>query len=116
MRVASLTRYPVKSTLGESVESAEIVARGIPGDRRLAVVDRDTGLVGSAKQPRKWGSLLQCSASADGAGVAITMPDGTRLRSDDPRVDDVLSAYCGRPVRLSATPSGRTDRDRARRA
>lgn len=105
MRVASLTRYPVKSMLGEAVESTEIGSCGLPGDRRLAVVDRETGLVASAKQPRKWAALLQCRANVDDAGgTSITMPDGATLPSDDARIDDVLSAYCGRAVTLSATP------------
>lgn len=38
MRVKSLHRYPVKSMLGETVDSMLVDERGAEADRRLAVV------------------------------------------------------------------------------
>ena len=104
-RVALLHRYPVKSMLGESLESIPIGPAGLEGDRALAVVDTTTGLVGSAKQPRVWGGLLQCSATtaADGT-VLITLPNRGTVAATDPAVSDALTAALGRSVRLATSP------------
>jgi hypothetical protein len=56
--VVSLYRYPVKSMLGEELNSSYITERGLIGDRSYAVVDKQTGKVASAKNPRKWGKLF----------------------------------------------------------
>jgi hypothetical protein len=103
--VASLHRYPVKSMLGESLDGTEFGRRGVVGDRRYAVIDATSGLVGSAKQPRAWGGLLQCSAAttADGA-VTITLPAGDQVAASDPAASEALSSVLGRDVRLSSTP------------
>jgi uncharacterized protein YcbX len=106
MRVESLRRYPVKSMLGEAVESLYVDERGADGDRRLALVDTATGHVASAKQARLWRGLLKCTASGDTGNVSIGLPDGTRVAADDPGVNELLSRLLGRAVQLV---SKRTD-------
>ncbi|GIJ45308.1 molybdenum cofactor biosysynthesis protein [Virgisporangium aliadipatigenens] len=102
-----LCRYPVKSLRGEELSSAVLDGDGLAGDRRRALVDTATGLVASAKDPRKWRSLMGMSARCEGDGIAVTMPDGTVVRDGDPDVDDHLSRAAGRPVRLtSERPAG----------
>jgi uncharacterized protein YcbX len=56
--VVSLWRYPVKSMMGEEFNSSYITERGLVGNRTYAVVDKQTGKVASAKNPRKWGKLF----------------------------------------------------------
>ncbi len=107
--VSRLWHYPVKSMAGEEVEESVVTERGLSGDRAFAVVDRETGEIASAKQPRKWARLLDCKASigADGDGPAvITLPDGRRLSSDDPGLSSALSELLGCAVSLekSAAP------------
>jgi uncharacterized protein len=107
-RVASLHRHPVKSMLGEALESVAVDVRGLRGDRARAVIERDTGTVASAKQPRKWGWLLQCRAVLRDDGVtSITLPGGETALSSDADVDDVLSDFAERPVTLSGAPPER---------
>lgn len=115
MQISELWRFPVKSMLGERLETATLTAQGIVGDRTWAVIDRADGKVASAKNPRKWRALLACQAAfvdeptAGGApsAVRITLPDGRSVVSDDPHVDRALSDYVGRDVTLTAaTPSG----------
>ena len=56
--VTGLWRYPVKSMQGEELNAAEVTERGAVGDRAYALVDRETGKVASAKNPRKWARLF----------------------------------------------------------
>ena len=37
--VAALWRYPVKSMMGEELNSSQVTDRGLAGDRQFAVVD-----------------------------------------------------------------------------
>lgn len=108
--VSEMWRYPVKSMQGERVETCAVTRRGMAGDRAYALVDVETGRLASAKRPRPWGRLMQCSASVVDAGdppsVRITLPDGTSLPAG-PGAADVLSRSLGRPVRVvSAAPQG----------
>jgi uncharacterized protein YcbX len=115
-QVAELWRYPVKSMRGERIDASDVGTTGLAGDRAYAVVDVETGKVGSAKHPRLWADLLRCSARcasepSPGAvpDVVITLPDGTETGSNDPGVDARLSAVFDRPVRLTTeAPEGST--------
>ncbi|OBH46556.1 MOSC domain-containing protein [Mycobacterium mantenii] len=109
MRVQALLRYPVKSMLGETLDRLPVDERGAEGDRRLALVDGETGHVASAKNPRLWRGLLTCTAHADAQGVRISLPDGTDVAADDPGVDELISRLTGRRVRLvTRRPDGAT--------
>lgn len=109
MRVQVLLRYPVKSMLGETLDRLLVDERGAEGDRRLALLDGETGHVASAKNPRLWRDLLTCTAHADAQGVRISLPDGTDVAADDPGVDELISRLTGRRVRLvTRRPDGAT--------
>ncbi|WP_214370333.1 MOSC domain-containing protein [Pseudonocardia sp. H11422] len=99
--VVTLRRYPVKSMLGEDVAAVDVDEQGVEGDRRLALVDVETGRVATAKHPRLWRSLLTCTATGGPGAVRITLPDGRSVPADDVDVDDLLSGLLGRRVTLS---------------
>ncbi|MDN5929818.1 MAG: MOSC domain-containing protein [Pseudonocardia sp.] len=99
LNVLMLRRYPVKSLLGSEVDEVAVGPGGVDGDRALALIDAETGRVATAKHPRLWRSLLQCSAARDGAAVTITLPDGRSVAAAD--ADGPLSEFLGRPVRLA---------------
>lgn len=107
-RVVSLWRYPVKSMLGEELNSSSVTELGLRGDRSYAVIDRETGKVASAKNPRKWGTLFDFRATFMGPipmtdnipRVRITLPDGTCIFSDRKDVGSILSGALGREVRI----------------
>jgi uncharacterized protein YcbX len=113
--IVGLNRYPVKSMLGEAPSEVDVTTRGVLGDRAYAVLDQSTGKVASAKNPAKWGRLLEVRAGymdAVSAGqelppVQLTFPDGTTARSDDGSIDETLTSYLGRDVTLASTgPEG----------
>src|SRR3970040_142198 len=107
----SLWRYPVKSIMGEELNAARITERGLVGDRAYALLDTATGKVASAKNPRKWLTLVDCRAALGeqpGAGaklppVRITLPDGDVVTSDEGNINQVLSKAVGRDVVLETT-------------
>jgi len=116
--VEELWRYPIKSMLGQRMARAAVSALGLPGDRRLALVDRASGKIASAKAPRLWRDLLQCAASIDdevedGRAVRIAMPGGKPLWSTDTDVDERLSGFIGRSVHLADSPPDEATLDRS---
>jgi uncharacterized protein len=97
-RVQEIWRYPIKSFRGERVESAEVTATGLAGDRAYALRDRTTGRVMSGK---RFARLFECGATyPDGPGAPpeVTLADGRRLPLDD--AEDALSAWLGRDVEV----------------
>jgi uncharacterized protein len=112
--VVALWRYPVKSMMGEELNSCEVTDRGLLGDRRFAVVDRSTGKVGGAKNPRKWGNFFDFRAAyaeppktgARVSAVRITLPDGTVVTSEQADLEQVLSRAFGRDVAFQEARPG----------
>lgn len=113
-KVSEVWRYPVKSMGGERMERGEIGLRGIAGDRGWALRDETAGEIRGAK---KLSALLRCTARylAEPADdkippAEITLPDDTRIRSDDPAAAARLSQLLGRPVTLwPLQPASATD-------
>lgn len=107
-KVVSLWRYPVKSMLGEELNSSYITEHGLIGDRVYALIDEETGKTVSAKNPSKWGKLFDFrSAFIDLPQVVdnippvrITFPDGTQIFSNQNEMNDALSKVLGREVKL----------------
>jgi uncharacterized protein len=110
--VRSLWRYPVKSMMGEELTASEVTDRGLVGDRAYAVVDKSSGKIASAKNPRKWDRLFDFHAAfiqpprrEAPTPVRLALPGGGLLQSDAGDVNRALSRELGREVTLmSAAP------------
>lgn len=106
-KVSELWRYPVQSLRGESLDKLDFTERGALGDRGYCVAEADTGAAGTAARP-PWKMLvtwLACYVKEPELGgdlplVEVSFPDGVSLRSDDARIDAVMSERIGRKVRL----------------
>jgi uncharacterized protein YcbX len=119
--IRELWRYPVKSMGGERLDAIALDERGPRGDRLWAIHDQEKGAITTAK--RLPALLLMTARYLEEPGpeagpgavppVAIRLPDGSEVRSDDPDVDDRLSAALGRRVSLSALRPA-SDRDHFR--
>jgi uncharacterized protein len=96
MHVVGLWRYPVKSMQGEACEEVQLSDVGVVGDRSFGVLDVASGTVVSAKRD---GRLLQASARFSGTQLLVGGPGREEL-SPGPRLDDSLTQWLGRPVRL----------------
>jgi hypothetical protein len=107
--IRELWRFPVKSMLGETVETADLSPAGVAGDRAYAIRDRQTGKVASAKHPKVWPNMFACSASyleepragEQAPPIRIELGDGSSVQSDDPDSDAILSRFFGRDVELA---------------
>jgi len=107
--VVSLWRYPVKSMMGEELNSAEVTERGLLGDRAYALLDSSTAKVVSAKNPRKWPNLFDFRAAfvepprtgEKIPSVRITLPNGTMLTSEQRELNQVLTNALGHAVTLA---------------
>src|SRR6185369_14201595 len=98
--IAEIWRYPVKSMAGERIESAELGALGVPGDRGWAVRDEVRGGIRGAK---KIAPLMLCKArylDAQLSAPEITLPDGTTIRADAAGAAAAVSAAVGTSVTL----------------
>jgi uncharacterized protein len=111
--VSRLWRYPVKSMLGEEVESAEVVWSGFYGNRSYALVDVESARLVSAKNPAKWARMFECSSSIlDESGVSagappvrVVLPGGQRFDIADgnyAEAETALSDLFERPVKFIA--------------
>lgn len=112
--VVSLWRYPVKSMMGEEVNTAQVREHGLLGDRVYAVLDSSDGKVASAKNPRKWPCLFAFRATflepsdsrAKVPPVRITLPNGTIVTSEQSDLNQALSKALNREVTLAASEHG----------
>jgi len=73
MYVADLWRYPVKSLGGERLEAVDVGPDGIAGDRRVLVLEADTGrIVTARRKPRLLG--LHAALGLDGEPLVDGRP------------------------------------------
>src|ERR1700733_2102550 len=95
--IRTLWRFPVKSMLGEELDTVDLSESGITGDRAYAVRDREPGKIASARHPKLWPNLFACRAafveephaSDDLPPARIEFGDGTSVMSDAADVDAV---------------------------
>ena len=108
--VASLCRYPVKSMQGEELSTTQVTEHGLLGDRAYALIDGADGKAATAKNPRKWPTLLGFRAAyivpPQSGGiippVRIALPDDTVATSQQEDCNQVLSRALHRAVTLTA--------------
>ena len=101
--VDSLWRYPVKSLLGEKIDTVTLDARGLVGDRIYAVSNSD-GKFGSGKNTRRFrriDGLFSLSARTVEHGVLIRLPNGKELTDREDCLNDELSDTLGQSVTLT---------------
>jgi hypothetical protein len=113
--VVSLRRYPVKSMMGEELNTAHLREYGLSGDRVYGLLDRSDGKVATAKNPRKWPTLFAFRATfieppgsgSAGPSLRITLPDGRVVTSEQSDLDQILSKALNREVTLAAAERAR---------
>jgi uncharacterized protein YcbX len=96
MRIAALWRYPVKSMAGERLESVELLADGVAGDRRIQVVDARGRVITSRTRPHLLGHHATLGAeTAETAATAEVLVDGRPWRSAEVARDVVAAGGPG---------------------
>jgi uncharacterized protein len=111
--LVSRNRYPVKSMMGEEINSSVVSEKGLLGDRQFALIDPSTGKAASPKNPSRWPNIFNFRAfyteavesSSRIPPVRISLPDGRTILNHDSGIDTVISEAIGRPVHLSSQRS-----------
>jgi uncharacterized protein len=109
--VTSLHRWPVKSFRGESLPTLDLDERGVPGDRAHALWLRGDRRVSARQVPATLRWAARYDAPVDGTipPPAVTAPDGTTHRWDDPGLAATLADDLGRDVATVSDPQGMQD-------
>ncbi|MBN4055799.1 MOSC domain-containing protein [bacterium AH-315-J23] len=71
MHIKSLHIYPVKSARGIGLQTAQVKARGLAGDRRFMLVNADGVFITQREHPKL---ALLCTRQIDG-GIALKWPE-----------------------------------------
>lgn len=101
--MVSLRRYPVKSMGGESLDEAELDARGFVGDRWYAVED-DQGHFASGKNTRRFrrrDAVFDYAAHTEPRGRVVVSRGRSRWYVGDQDLDRRLSDEMGTAVRIA---------------
>ncbi len=92
---------------GHRVDVAKLTSAGIDGDRRWALRSTETGMIVSAKRPKKYGELLNWSATTGDDGVPdVTSPNGEQFEAGSTELDATLSEALGEPVQVVLVEPG----------
>lgn len=94
MRIDQIWRYPVKSMAGERLSTARLGLEGIPGDRRIYVVDGRRQILSARTQPRLLGHHATLSPDGD------VLVDGLPWHS--PEITAAVKAAAGPDAHLVA--------------
>lgn len=107
--IEALMRYPVKSMIGESINSSVITKRGLLGDRAYALIDQTSNKIVSAKNPKKWPDMFLYSAKYISepsieslTNIQIMFPDNTYCNNTHKDIDKILSSFLKHEVALSS--------------
>lgn len=92
MRIAEIWRYPVKSLAGERLGGARLADDGVPGDRRVVVVNGEGVVLTSRTRPTLLG--LEATLGPDGEPLVDGRP------WTDPEVAERIRAAAGADARL----------------
>jgi len=124
-RIGSIWHYSVMGLQGEQLNSVAVLELGVKGDRRYALYDkRAQGVIDVTRWSYDWGETtavpnmleLQAHILSDFSSVLLTLLDGTKIASNDPRLCSVLSDFLGREVTLIELPSIMDDKAKRGRA
>ena len=97
--VAEVWRYPVKSMAGERLDSCEVAATGLVGDRRWALVDGSPNRAGKPLTIREDDRLMRYRARlADGRAEVVTSRGDVAVMDGD--LVSRLAAETSRPLTL----------------
>jgi uncharacterized protein YcbX len=95
-RVAQVWVFPVKSMSGASLDTAQVVAGGLAGDRSWAVVDDAGGTVTAAQEPR----LREVTTRLLDGELRLDVPGAQPGLAADAG-SEALTGWLGRPLHLA---------------
>lgn len=108
-QIKSIWRYPVKSMVGDTIPRGAFSKDGLIGDRLWTLWDESSQELVGGKQFK---NIMQLSATylnpeniTNDPSVRVFFPDGNSVNSDDPDLNDLISAFVGHPLLLKQKSS-----------
>ncbi len=98
--VSELWRYPVSSMGGERLDSAEIGAGGVTGDRLWGVVDLRDGEVAGPEKRRHWRPLPNIFSRFGEEGLQVGSGDGAWFDAGSREADAFVSDHLRFPAAI----------------
>lgn len=105
VKVSGLYRYPVQSVRGEALPEVTFGPVGVLGDRAFAVVDLELGVIAHSSRAKKnyrplitWNARFLTAVDAASPVVELDFADGGAMRSDDAKLDAIISERLGMPA------------------
>ena len=95
--VSQIWRYPVSSAGGEELQSAELDANGITGDRLWGLADLGSNAVANPPE-RRWRSAPEIAARTGPDRLEIRVPGADWRPADTPEAEADLARHFGFPV------------------
>jgi uncharacterized protein len=105
MRVSQLHFYPMKSARGIALEEAEIAATGIPGDRRMMVVDPSGHFI----TQRELQALARLEVQPQDAGARIAMDGQGEISVARPPADQRMDVAVWKSIVNAAVADDATN-------
>src|SRR5689334_21567685 len=91
--VEELWRYPVSSVGGERLDTVELSARGVPGDRTWCLIDSTSGKPVTPESDQRWRPALFLQSRLIGPDPEIGFPDGEWIVVSDPAIASRLERH-----------------------
>lgn len=131
--VAWISIAPVKGMRMQELTEIELGPEGLAGDRKFFLVDESGAMISATRLGPLLGIVPECLPGAGDGTLALAFPDGSEVSGEVAlgeaegvtfftvpmkakpvlgKYSEAISAHCGTPVRLMATPEDRPGVDR----
>lgn len=97
---SELWRYPVSSLTGERLETVDIDATGVVGDRQWGLFEADGAAVAAPEKEKRWRPVPALRSRLEADRPEISLDAMTWHGVPSPSADRVASDYLGFPVRF----------------
>lgn len=104
--VADIMRFPVKSLAGERARKVFVGPYGLTGDRRMAVIGEDGGVLSARRATALLGFRARFADPEGAADPRITTPAGDEWAPGDAGLTRALTEAVGRQAQLAQAAVG----------
>lgn len=109
--VAEIWRYPLSACPGEQLETSDLTAHGLTGDREWAVSDSATGEVAAPERAKEWRPSLTVAVRSSAAGPQILVDRDGWVSCESAEALEALERIFGFPVEIKRLAAASSEAD-----